>query len=127
MNFNFANRLMSRCPSCHGRTISLWHKWWGCSAFPARCANCGAPCVVPSSRSSGIALACVLFVTMCGFAAAALHAVSPLSIGASAALFFYVRRWYLFELQVISAENISRAQKESGVTLVVTVLLWFVD
>jgi len=119
------SHLMYSCPACHQRTISVLRKWWSAPALPATCSSCGKHCLVPSSRSSDIAVALVVFATVCGFVAAALKSVLPLAIGIIAALFFYVRRWHRATLQIISPEDVESARKESNAFSLVVLLLWF--
>lgn len=81
---------------------------------------------MPSSRSGVIAVAFIFFVTVCGFVAAALNSVLPLAIGIIAGLLFYVWRWHIAALQVISSEDVASARKESNVAFFIFVLSWFI-
>ena len=69
----------------------------------------------------------IVFATACGLVAALLKSVLPLAFGIIAALVFYVRRWHVAELQVISPEDVARARKEGNVAFLIVLLSWFIQ
>lgn len=93
--------------------------------MPATCSVCGQHSHVPGSKSSVFALALVLFLTLCGFIAAASKLVAPFAIGAIVTFLVYGWRWHTVALKVISAEDMACARKEGHVAALIVFCSWF--
>ena len=81
---------------------------------------------MPTSRGSIVAVALILFVTACGFVAAALRSALPLLIGVFLfflAMLFGIRQWHLAELQNISPQDVASAKKGSIIATIIIFLI----
>jgi len=122
----YNNHLMYLCPSCQQRTITFLRKLWNGPALPATCHSCGKQCHIPTSRGNNVAVALILFVMACGFAAAALKSALLLLIGVFLvflALLFRIWRWHLAELRNISLQEVASAKKERIIAAMIIFLI----
>lgn len=116
---------MYSCPTCQQPSISLFHKWSSCRAFPATCTCCGAQSVVATSNTSLTAVIFIAVVMGCGFIAAAFKSLLILLIGILLAFFCYGWRWHAMQLQLITDESVAKAKKENNVICIIFVLSCF--
>jgi len=101
---------MYACPSCHEPTIGYFRKWLSYPAIPARCSRCGAYShSYRLSRGVGVVVAAVV-VTLCGFAAIAVHSAVPLLLGLAISLMFYAWHWHRVQLELLSPEAVAAAR-----------------
>jgi hypothetical protein len=108
---------MYTCPSCGARSISFVRKWLSWSAAPARCSGCGVSCAIALVDASAILVGATLLVTLCGFAAAAVHAAYPHVAGVALAIAYYFWRQHRGPLMVIAQEETKTAKRSSRLLL----------
>ena len=109
------SRHMYACRSCASRSITFIHKWLASSAAPARCPNCGSGCAIAIIESSGALVTATVFITLSGFAAAAVGAVYPLALGLGLAVGYYFRRQHRAQLNVVTPQEASTAKRSAWV------------
>jgi hypothetical protein len=118
---------MYACPGCHERTIGYFRKWLSCPPLPARCSRCHAYSHADrTSPGLGLVVAATV-ITLCGFAAIAVHSPVPLLVGLAASVLYYLWHWHRVQLELVSAEAVAAARAAECAWGLVTFLAFFLN